>query len=463
MVNAHDPETPGASVGLRGLLAFLTPIMFGGIVESLNILISTLWVGRLLGESALASAANGNALIAIVTAGLFGFVTVAGILIGHQLGDDEGSNIQATFGTSLLFVLGVALLVAVTGFIYTPEILRWMELSAQDLPLAIDYTQILFAGFPVVYLAAFLMTAIRATGDSRLPFIYICMGIAVDLALHAILINGAGLVTPMGISGSAWATIGGNATTLLALLLSLSRNKSGLALHHLWHQLVRPDWASLKTVLQKGAILGLQALVTTLSLLLVLRIVNRFGVAVVAAYSATLMIWTYIQVPLLALHSAVTTLVSRGRSPKRPSQGPSITRAALLIGLGFTLCAIVISLLCAKPLLGLVLGNNIQAIVIATDFNQIGIWLYPCLTVFLVLSATVKGNGEVLAPMLMQTFSTLVVRLGVARFFADRFHERAVWWSFPIGALSAMLFMLIYYSRHRRHGFLGVSNVVRDL
>ena len=68
------------------LLAFALPTLASSILQSLNGTINAIWVGRFLGEDALAATSNANMVMFLLTAFVFGFGMASTILIGQALG-----------------------------------------------------------------------------------------------------------------------------------------------------------------------------------------------------------------------------------------------------------------------------------------------------------------------------------------------------------------------------------------
>ena len=65
------------------LLRFALPTLASSILQSLNGTINAIWVGRFLGEGALAATSNANMVMFLLTAFVFGFGMASTILIGQ--------------------------------------------------------------------------------------------------------------------------------------------------------------------------------------------------------------------------------------------------------------------------------------------------------------------------------------------------------------------------------------------
>ena len=68
------------------LLKFALPTLASSILQSLNGTVNAIWVGRFLGEGALAATSNANMVMFLLTAFVFGFGMASTILIGQAWG-----------------------------------------------------------------------------------------------------------------------------------------------------------------------------------------------------------------------------------------------------------------------------------------------------------------------------------------------------------------------------------------
>src|SRR5205814_7866499 len=102
-----------------------------------------------------------------------------------------------------------------------------------------------------------------------------------------------------------------NYTALLALvayiyLKDLPLRLRGTELKYLWC-----DPSILKTILGKGLPMGIQMIVISMSALALVGMVNREGVDTTAAFGVAMQLWTYVQMPAMALGAAVSAMASQ--------------------------------------------------------------------------------------------------------------------------------------------------------
>src|SRR6185312_14283775 len=72
-----------------------------------------------------------------------------------------------------------------------------------------------------------------------------------------------------------------------------------------------PKLGILKTIVVKGFPMGLQMVVISLSALALIGIVNREGVATTAAFGVAMQLWTYLQMPAMALAAAASAMAAQ--------------------------------------------------------------------------------------------------------------------------------------------------------
>jgi Na+-driven multidrug efflux pump len=71
----------------------------------------------------------------------------------------------------------------------------------------------------------------------------------------------------------------------------------------------------LKTIVLKGLPMGIQMVVISLSALALVGFVNREGVHTTAAFGVALQLWTYVQMPAMALGAAVSAMAAQKSAP----------------------------------------------------------------------------------------------------------------------------------------------------
>ncbi len=429
----------------KTLLAFALPTLGSSILQSLNGSINAVWIGQFLGERALAATTNANIIMFLLVAAVFGFGMASTILIGQNMGRRDIDAVRRVLGTSIGLFAIISVLTVVVGWLVAPAILRLLATPAEVYPLALAYLRVIFVAMPPGFLAVLLTMALRGTGDSLTPLKFMALGAVIDVGLNPLLIRGIGPIPALGIEGSAIATLIANCVSLLAMVGYIYGKDLVIRLRGDELRYLLPERGLLKTIVVKGFPMGLQMLVVSTSALAMIGLVNRHGTVTTAAYGAANQLWTYIQMPAMAVGAAVSAMAAQNIGAGRWDRVDRITRAGLLMNLALTGSLLLLLTLLDRHVLWLFLGQDPSAIDIAARINLIAGWSFVLFGVSMVLAATVRANGAVVGPLVILAIAMFPVRFGLATAFEPSIGADAIWWSFPAGSFASMLLTIGYY------------------
>ena len=427
------------------LFRFTLPILLANILQSLNGSVNSIWVGRFLGEAALTATSNANTVMFLLIATAFGVALAATILIGQCIGANDVASTKRVVGTSASFFAAVSVAMGFAGLILCRPLLIAMSTPADSLPLAVAYMRVIFLGVPFLYMYAFVMAALRGTGDAQTPFYFMLLSVGIDIALNPLLIFGLGPLPRLGIAGSALATFIAQAVSLTALIRHLYRRGNLLVLHREELRYLKIDWTIVGTLVRKGIPMSAQMLVISLSAVLMITLVNRFGVDTTASFGAALQIWNYIQMPAFAVGMAVSAMTAQNVGAGRWERVTRIARVGVLYSVTLTGSIVVAIELLDRHIFGLFLPNTSTALVIATHMNRIVTPSFIFFGVSVALFGVVRATGAVMAPLIVLTISLLVVRFPLAELLLGRYQTDAIWWSFLVSSVLSAILALAYY------------------
>lgn len=429
----------------KTLLLFALPTLGSSVLQSLNGSINAIWIGQFLGERALAATTNANIIMFLLVAATFGFGMAATILIGQNMGRGDVDAVRRVLGSALGLFVVISTLTVGVGWLAAPTILRALATPPDVYPLALAYLRVIFVAMPPGFIAVLLTMALRGVGDSVTPLKFMALGSVLDIALNPVFILGLGPAPALGIEGSAVATLIANSGSLLAMVGYVYARDLIIRLRGSeWRYLI-PTPALLRTIVVKGFPMGLQMLVVSTSALAMMGLVNRHGTSTTAAYGAANQLWTYIQMPAMAVGAAVSAMAAQNIGAGQWDRVDRITRAGLRMNLLLTGTLVLVLALLDRHVLWLFLGNEASAIGIAARINLIGGWSFILFGVSMVLAATVRANGAVVGPLVILAISMFPVRFGLANALVPMLGADAIWWSFPAGSLASMVMTIGYY------------------
>jgi putative MATE family efflux protein len=442
------------------LLAFALPTLGSSILQSLNGSINAVWVGRFLGEDALAATSNANIVMFLLMAFVFGFGMASTILVGQAFGRRDIDGARRVIGTALGSFLLVAIGLAVLGWVFAPALLRLLATPPGAYDLALAYLRVIYIAMPAGLMLMMVMMALRGGGDAMTPLWFMILAVVLDSGLNPVFILGLGPAPRMGIAGAATATVIANYTALIGLLIYVYARDLPLRLRGREFRYLIPEKALLKTMVLKGLPMGLQMIVISSSALALVGLVNREGVATAAAFGVAMQLWTYIQMPAMALGAAVSAMVAQNIGAGRWDRVSAITRSGVIYAVAITAVLVVLLAVADRPALALFLGGESGALPIARHIQILATWSFLMFGVTLVLFGTVRANGSVFGPLVILFIGLYPVRLGFALLAYPRLGADALWISFPVSSLSNMVLAIAFYLHGGwRKGRMGIPPI----
>lgn len=442
---------------LSTLLIFSAPTLASNILQALNGSVNSVWVGRLLGDSALAATANANVVMFLVFAAVFGFGMAATVKIGQSFGAGQPDAARRTFGTAIGLCVGLSFVLAPLGWVFTPHLLTAMRTPPEIFHFALTYLRLIFIAMPASTITVIVGMGLRGAGDAQTSLRFMVVSVVLDIALNPLLIAGFGPIPPLGIAGSALATAIAAYTAMLGLVIYVYAKGLPLRLRGRELAYLIPRRAELRYILVKGLPMGAQMLMISASGLIMIGLVNQEGAMISAAYGASLQVWTYLQMPAMAISAALSAMAAQTIGAGLGDRLGKITRAGLILNITITGTLTLLLLAFDRPVLSLFLGPTSPAVDAARHIQFLASWSYTLFGMTIVLFGTMRAGGVVIAPIVVLGAAMYPVRLGFYALAYPALGPDAIWLSFPIGSAAATLMAAIAY---RRPGWRAKARVV---
>lgn len=177
--------------------------------------------------------------------------------------------IAAVFGA--LFTLGLHL--------GGPPLYRWLGGEGASLQLAIQYSDILFGGAVASWMLMLMQSALRGAGNVKVPAMIVAGSVALGIAISPALIMGWMGLPQFGVAGAGIAQVLTNLAALAAVLTYMRSPRSSLRLRR--HPLRRIHF---QAILGIGLMSSLNAVLTNLTMTIIIAAVGGFGIFAIAGY-----------------------------------------------------------------------------------------------------------------------------------------------------------------------------------
>lgn len=433
----------------RLLLLFALPLMAGNIFQQMYTVVDTAVVGKVLGVDALAALGAVDWLNWLTLGMIQGFTQGFSILLAQRFGAEDYGRLRRTMTNAVfLSVLCAAAVTAGSEALAEPVVIL-LRTPAEIRHISMAYLRLLFAGLPVVTAYNFAAAALRALGDGRTPLIAMAAASLTNIALDLLFV----LTFCWGVRGAAAATIIAQCLAAGCCIWRLCRIE---ALH-----LSRTDWRLEPALCGRLMTLGLpmaaQNAIIAVGGMIIQTIVNGFGVAFIAGYTATNKLYGVLEIAATSYGYAMTTYTGQNLGAGKPDRISRGMRSGLVIAL-LTSAAIAAAMLaCGRWVLscfipeGEVQGG--EALETAVRYLRLMLACLPVLYILHVTRSCVQGLGNTLLPM-VSGVAEFFMRTGGALLLPAIMGETGVMWAEVLAWLGADLILVPSYffvmSRTRR-------------
>ena len=113
----------------------------------------------------------------------------AGVLMSEFFGAQDGPRLRRELATTLISGFWFSLAVAVLGFVFTPQILRWQAVPADIFDITVIYLRITFLGAPFTCFYNALAAGLKSVGDAKTPLRFLMFSSLLNILLDLVLIG----------------------------------------------------------------------------------------------------------------------------------------------------------------------------------------------------------------------------------------------------------------------------------
>jgi len=442
----------------KPMIAFLIPVIFASILQSLGQVFGIIVVGQTLGVNSLAAISAFFPLLFFLVSFVIGIGSGSSILVGQTYGGGDIKKMKEVVGVTLAFTMIISIAVALIGGLFTEDILKWMRTPENILIESAEYARILFVTLPITFLYMCYTTFMRGVGDSKTPFYFLLINIILNIALLPILIFGWLGLPEFGLNGAAYAAVFANFITFVILLVHLHKRNHVLKLDSIILKHLHLKGSVLKTLLKLAIPTSISMVSIALSEIAVISFVNDYGSNATAAYGIINQIASYVQIPAMSISIAISVYVAQAVGSGNISNIKHITKIAITLNYLLGGILILILYLIPSPILGIFLDNS-DTINLAKDLIIISFWSYVILGHTQAISATMRATGTVFWPTIFTVTSILLIEIPAA-YSLSHFTTlgiNGIWLAYPIA------FIVNFLAQSTFHQFFWKKKSLKTL
>ena len=423
------------------LWQFCLPLLGSILFQQLYNIADSLVAGKFIGENALAAVGNAYEITLIFIAFAFGCNIGCSVIVSRHFGARRYADLRTAVSTTFISVgvlcavlmsAGLLLLTPMLQLINTPESLM------DDCRL---YLSIYLLGLPFLFYYNVATGIFSAMGDSRTPFIFLAISSTANILVDLLFVS----ALRMGVSGVAWATFLCQGVSCVLAMLCVSRRLRTLPVDGPHRRFSR---AALSSIVHIAVPSTLQQSFVSIGNIIIQSVINSYGPSVIAGYAAAIKMNNLVITSFTQLGNGMSNYTSQNLGAGKPER----IREGFTAGLRmvFTLCVPVIALYFLFPRGPISLfmeEGSVDAMQTGVDFLRIVSPFYLVVSIKLIADGVLRGAGR-MREFMIDTFTDLILRVGLCIVFSSLFGVIGIWCAWPVGwaigtALSA-LFCLRY-------------------
>lgn len=393
--------TEGSS--FRQMLSFAVPLTAGGVLQQMYSMADAVIAGRFLGSGALASISNCFYVTFVMTIMFIGLGSGASIIVSQMYGSGERERVRSAVDTCVALLVAGGLLCTVLGVILAVPILRLIATPESLISDATAYLKIIFAGSVPSLGYTIIASLLNAVGNSRTPLALLGAAAALNVLLDLLFVP----VLGMGIGGLALATIIAQAASLVGCLVYLSRAESIISLRLRGFSFSRKMFA---LIVKLGVPTGLQNALMMISMMVLQKATNEFGVAVIAGRAIESRIEGIMLIPLAGISTAVMTFVGQNIGAGKELRAREGLKNGFIMGGAVALAFWLALLVASSPILSIFSSDEaaLREAKRCVDIIAPAFVIYSLATVW---QAFFRGVGDTIFPLAVAVVTQFVYRV----------------------------------------------------
>lgn len=385
---------------------FAIPMLVGNIAQQLYNTVDTIVVGKYVGDGALAAVGAAAPILNLMLALMVGISTGVGILVSQYFGAKNREMLSTTIGNCvtltaigsvIIMIVGTLLAAPLLTILKTPEgdIFRWSR----------DYLTVCFIGIVGMFYYNILSGVLRGMGDSFSALGFLLISAALNIVLDIWFVAGFGLEA----MGVALATVISQAISAVCCYIKMLHMRNVFDIKLKYFKLTKITTETLRL----GIPSGLTQAIFSVAMLIVQRLTNSFGDAVMAANVVVMRVDGFAMMPNFSFGQAMTMYTGQNVGAKKLDRIKSGTIQGTIMAVSVSAFFLGMILLFGHQLMGLFTDTES---LIAMSFGMMCILAagYVAMGVTQSLAGVMRGAGDTMTPMWISLFTTVVLRVPLA-------------------------------------------------
>lgn len=425
------------------LWQFCLPLFGSIIFQQLYNIADSLVAGKFIGENALAAVGNSYEITLIFIAFAFGTNVGCSVIVGQLFGAKRFRELKTAVYTTLIAGGVLCAVLMAGGFLLSFELLHLINTPENVMADSKLYLDIYMLGLPFVFYYNIATGVFSALGDSKTPFLFLAASSTANIAVDILFVT----AFRMGVAGVAWATfLCQGVSCILAVVVVFRRFKTiGTAEKapiFSWHLLKRIAVVAVPSILQQSFI--------SVGNILIQGIINSFGSAVMAGYSASIKLNNLVISSFTTLGNGISNYTAQNLGAHKFDRIHAGQRSGLKLVWLLCIPIAVLYFFGGRTVVSIFMDSpGGEAMNVGIQFLRIVAPFYFVVSAKLVTDGVLRGSG-MMRQFMIATFSDLILRVVLAKQLSGMLGSVGIWLAWPIGWFVGTVLSLVFYRNNTK-------------
>lgn len=422
------------------LCRFCLPLFGSIIFQQLYNIADSFVAGKFIGDNALAAVGNSYEITLIFIAFAFGCNIGCSVVAAQLFGAKRYKDLKSAVYTALISSAVICAVLMAVGMIFCNSLLRLIRTPEEVFADSRLYLDIYILGLPFVFLYNVATGIFSALGDSKTPFIFLACSSLSNIGVDILFVT----AFRMGVAGVAWATfLCQGISCILALAFVFRRFRKietvGKVKIFSWKHFGSFAVVAVPSILQQSFI--------SVGNIVIQSVINGFGPAVMAGYSASVKLNNMVITSLTTLGNGISNFTAQNLGAEKYDRIKAGFRAGLKLVWALCLPIVLLYEFAGRWLVYIFMDSPVGA---AMDtgvlFLRIISPFYFIVAAKLVSDGILRGAG-LMKRFMIATFTDLVLRVALAEILSrTALGTTGIWLSWPIGWTIAAILSIAFYA-----------------
>ena len=421
------------------LWSFTIPMFISVVFQQLYNIADSAIAGRFAGEDALAAVGASYPITMIFMAIAIGCNVGCAVVISSYFGAGDIRRMKTAISTTLIASTVLAAVLTIFGLLTSSYLMQMMNTPHNIFDAGDIYLKIYIGGMVFLFCYNVATGIFTALGDSKTPLYFLIGSSVGNVVLDYLFVA----VFHFGVSGVGWATFLAQGIAGILAVVTLLRRVAKLPTGH--GKVMLYSKSMLRRIAKIAVPSILQQSFVSVGNIFIQSLVNSFGSAVIAGYSAAVKLNTFTITSFSTLGNALSSFSAQNIGAAKIDRVRKGFRAGTMLAWIIAVPFFVLFFFFGNEMLRIFMENPTGgAMKAGMEFLKIVSPFYFIISLKLLADGLLRGSSAMIGFM-VSTFTDLILRVILAYVFAGIFGSTGIWMSWPVGwSISAIISLLFY-------------------